>query len=98
MSETEAAELVGEAASAIYPLTGGNPFYLEQVARVSGAERLAPRAADESVPPAVAAALAAELSALAPDTRRALEGPQSPATRSSPRSPPRWRSSTSGRR
>ena len=74
LSETEAAELVGEAASAIYPLTGGNPFYLEQVARVSGAERLAPRAADESVPPAVAAALAAELSALAPDARRLLDG------------------------
>ncbi len=74
LSETEAAELVGEAASAIYPLTGGNPFYLEQVARVSGAERLAPRAPDESVPPAVGAALAAELSALAPDARRLLDG------------------------
>jgi DNA-binding NarL/FixJ family response regulator len=74
LSRTEAAELVGEAAGAIYPLTGGNPFYLEQVARVSGAERLAPRAGDESVPPAVAAALAAELSALAPDARRLLDG------------------------
>jgi predicted ATPase len=74
LSRTEAAELVGEAASAIYPLTGGNPFYLEQVARVSGGERLARRAADESVPPAVAAALAAELSALAPDARRLLDG------------------------
>jgi DNA-binding NarL/FixJ family response regulator len=74
LSRTEAAELVGEAASAIYPLTGGNPFYLEQVARVRGGERLAPLAADESVPPAVAAALAAELSALAPGARRLLDG------------------------
>jgi DNA-binding CsgD family transcriptional regulator len=74
LSETEAAELVGEAASAIYPQTGGNPFYLEQVARVSGAARFARGAVEESVPPAVAAALAAELSALAPDARRLLDG------------------------
>jgi predicted ATPase len=74
LSETEAAELVGEAASAIYPQTGGNPFYLEQLARVSGARVFARGAVEESVPPAVAAALAAELSALAPDARRVLEG------------------------
>ena len=74
LTEAEAAELVGDAASAIYPQTGGNPFYLEQLARVSGAEPLVPGALDESVPPAVAAALAAELSVLAPDARRMLEG------------------------
>jgi DNA-binding NarL/FixJ family response regulator len=74
LSESEAAELVGAAASAIYPQTGGNPFYLEQVARVDTAAQGAAAGADESVPPAVAAALSAELAALAADTRRALEG------------------------
>ena len=73
LSEAEAAELVGEAARAIYPQTGGNPFYLEQVARVDGAEQLSSGLRDESVPPAVAAALDAELSALAPDARRVLD-------------------------
>jgi len=34
LSESEAAELVGEAAAAIYRQAGGNPFYLEQLARV----------------------------------------------------------------
>ena len=73
LSEMEAAELVGDAAAAIYPQTGGNPFYLEQLARVSATPRLAADAADESVPPAVAAALGAELSALTPDARRVLD-------------------------
>jgi hypothetical protein len=35
LSEEEAVELVGEVAPAIYPVSGGNPFYLEQLARVS---------------------------------------------------------------
>src|SRR5262245_11147830 len=56
LSEHEAAELVGDAAAAIYPQTGGNPFYLEQLARVAGgATRGAPAA--DGVPPAVAGAL-----------------------------------------
>ena len=74
LSESEAAELIGSAASAIYPQTGGNPFYLEQLARVGAAARGAADGVEESVPPAVSSALAAELSDLAPDARRALEG------------------------
>jgi DNA-binding NarL/FixJ family response regulator len=73
LSESEAAELVGEAAAAIYTRTGGNPFYLEQLARVRALPRLAAGAVDDSVPPAVAAALGAELAALAPDARRVLD-------------------------
>ena len=73
LSEAEAAALVGEAAAAIFPLTGGNPFYLEQLARVRDTPPLAAGALDDSVPPAVAAALAHELAALAPDSRRVLE-------------------------
>ena len=73
LSEAEAAELVGEAAAAIFPQTGGNPFYLEQLARVRATPALVPGAVDESVPPAVAAALAAELAGLAPIARRVLD-------------------------
>ena len=73
LSEAEASELVGEAAAVIYPETGGNPFYLEQLARVQATPALVPGAVDDSVPPAVAAALAAELAGLAPDARRVLD-------------------------
>ena len=73
LSEAEAAELVGNAAGAIYSQTGGNPFYLEQLARVTAAPPLAAGTAGDSVPPAVAAALAAELSELAPDARLLLD-------------------------
>ena len=75
LTEAEAAELVGDGAPrAIYPQAGGNPFYLEQLARVPLGRRAVgapPRTA--SVPPAVAAALAAELAALAPEARRLLD-------------------------
>jgi tetratricopeptide (TPR) repeat protein len=75
LSEVEAKELVGEAAAAIYTQSGGNPFYLEQLAR-SG-DRAGPEAllaSDGSVPGAVAAALAGELAGLTPDARRQLDG------------------------
>ena len=36
LTAAEAAELVGEAAAAIYDASGGNPFYLEQLARRRG--------------------------------------------------------------
>ena len=72
LSQDEAAELVGEVAAEIFEPSGGNPFYLEQLARVRDAPRPA-GAVDDAVPPAVAAALAAELGALAPDARRVLE-------------------------
>jgi DNA-binding CsgD family transcriptional regulator/tetratricopeptide (TPR) repeat protein len=73
LNETEAAELVGEAAAAIFPHSGGNPFYLEQLARVRDAPRVAAGRADDTVPPAVAAALAAELAELSPQARRVLD-------------------------
>ena len=72
LGEAEAAELVGGAAAAIYAQAGGNPFYLEQLARVAGADGGgAPAVGD--VPPAVAGALAAELAALGPGARALLD-------------------------
>ena len=73
LSEAEAAELVGDTAAAIYEQTGGNPFYLEQLARVRPGAGGGPTAADGSVPAAVAAALASELAALEPEARLMLD-------------------------
>jgi ATP/maltotriose-dependent transcriptional regulator MalT len=67
LTQAEAIELVGEAANAIYDQAGGNPFYLEQLARAREA------AGDGAIPPTVAAALGAELTALTPDARRLLD-------------------------
>ena len=64
--------LVGDAADAVFAASGGNPFYLEQLAREAP---VAPAAAEGSgVPPAVAASLAAELAALPPGARRLIDG------------------------
>jgi DNA-binding NarL/FixJ family response regulator len=60
LSEAEAAELVGADVASIYALSGGNPFYLEQLVRADG------------VPASVAASLAAELAALPEDARLVL--------------------------
>jgi DNA-binding CsgD family transcriptional regulator/tetratricopeptide (TPR) repeat protein len=85
LSEAEARDLLGagvdgETASALYEESGGNPFYLEQLARA------APRPAREragatglplgdlGVPRGVAAALAGELAVLPASARRVLEG------------------------
>ena len=73
LSEDEATELVGRRAAAIYPPAGGNPFYLEQLARVPLVPGLRVGEEDGSVPPSVAAALAVELAALAPGARRLLD-------------------------
>ena len=74
LSPEEATELVGADAGAIYAASGGNPFYLEQLARAGARPDAAPGTlSDGSVPPPVAAALAAELAALAPEPRRMLE-------------------------
>jgi hypothetical protein len=74
LDEAEAVELVGADATAIYRQAGGNPFYLEQLARArdnpSGGAELT---TDGSIPPAVAAALAGELAALTPETRSLLD-------------------------
>jgi DNA-binding NarL/FixJ family response regulator len=75
LSHADAARLCGgDAAPELYELSGGNPFYLEQLARTrSGravAADLGPGGA--GIPAAVAAALAGELDALAGDARRVL--------------------------
>jgi DNA-binding CsgD family transcriptional regulator len=74
LSPAEAAELVGPAAASLYAASGGNPFYLEQLARGAAAGAAGTRGAgDGSVPPVVAAALEAELARLAPESRDLLE-------------------------
>src|SRR3954454_22424510 len=81
----EAGELLGDAvdvtlADALYDLSGGNPFYLEQLARSArrGGEPEPPAGsgtmAGIEVPRAVAASVAGELALLAPGSRRLLEG------------------------
>ena len=72
LSEAEARELVGAEAASVYGDSGGNPFYLEQLVRAGGRAQAGARG-DGTVPPAVAAALAAELGALAPGARRLLD-------------------------
>ena len=87
LSQAEAAEMLTdldeEALAAIYRHGGGNPFYLEQLARASDAGRLpgalrhADDGADEpagAVPAAVTAALAEELESLSLSARALLNG------------------------
>src|SRR3954454_6181021 len=98
----EAGELLGDAvggalADTLYGLSGGNPFYLEQLARsASRTDDGAPPArsgtmAGIDVPPAVAASVTGELALLSPVSRRLLEGaavagdPVDPPWRRSPR-------------
>jgi hypothetical protein len=91
LTKAEAAELVGERAAAIFTQAGGNPFYLQQLARTgdaAGADAVSWVGA--SVPAAVASALSAELNALAPTARRMLDVRRSLATRSTRVSPQRW--------
>jgi len=85
LSRDQANELLDEsvgraAAAALYEDSGGNPFYLEQLARSvsrsrnGGSPVPAPDATVLEVPPAVGAALAEELALLSPGARRLLEG------------------------
>ena len=85
LSRVEAGKLLGDAvdeatAEALYRDSGGNPFYLEQLARAmqrtSSVAIAAPHdsLADLHVPPLVAAALADELALLSGDTRLLLRG------------------------
>jgi ATP/maltotriose-dependent transcriptional regulator MalT len=61
LSAAEASELLGgEVAAGVYEESGGNPFYLQQLARFPGR--------------GVTAAMADELALLRPDARRLLEG------------------------
>ena len=81
LSEDQASELLGDlepaAVAAIYRHGGGNPFYLEQLARAgkdawrhSGPES---NGAGTGVPPAVAASLAEELASLSGEQRAMLD-------------------------
>jgi DNA-binding CsgD family transcriptional regulator len=77
LSREDARELLGERADAIYDESGGNPFYLEQLARGGGATDAGGddvRLAGLEVPPQVAAALTEELGLLSATARRALDG------------------------
>ena len=83
LSQAQAAELLGDvdasAVADIYSHGGGNPFYLEQLARASeeGRPLTAPVSNGDSetgVPAAVAAALSEELESLSPAARRLLDG------------------------
>ncbi|HEU4657702.1 MAG TPA: AAA family ATPase [Capillimicrobium sp.] len=79
LTAEEARELVGAGADALYAEAGGNPFYLEQLARVGGrgADRSPANAVEVGgvdVPPMVAAALAEDLRLLPAAARRVLDG------------------------
>jgi DNA-binding NarL/FixJ family response regulator len=79
LTRDETRELVGDRAELLYDETGGNPFYLEQLARaptdaVAAADGGDVSLAGVQVPPMVAAALTEELSLLPAPTRRVLDG------------------------
>src|SRR5215210_1090434 len=85
LSRGESEECLGEhmdeaQASALYEESGGNPFYLEQLARSFDGTLKAAAPAREillggiDVPPSVAAALAEELALLSDSARLVLEG------------------------
>ena len=81
LSEAEASALLGEldeeALATIYRHGGGNPFYLEQLARLPRPDLLeegqGPGVGGE-VPAGVTASLTEEIAALGPDARALLEG------------------------
>jgi predicted ATPase/DNA-binding NarL/FixJ family response regulator len=80
LTSDESRELLGgavdaAAAALLYEESGGNPFYLEQLARSAGTTLAADSAlADMGVPSAVAASLSEELAALSDNGRLVLEG------------------------
>jgi tetratricopeptide (TPR) repeat protein len=84
LTRVEARELLGETvcaadATVLYEESGGNPFYLEQLARaLERAAGAAPDATEMSlaigIPPAVAAALTDEFTLLSDEARLTLEG------------------------
>ena len=80
LTPEEAFELVGAASTSVFEESGGNPLYLEQLARsltrTSGTAAVGPTVsvAGIEVPAAVAAALGEELALLSDDVRRVLQG------------------------
>jgi DNA-binding CsgD family transcriptional regulator len=80
LTSREAHELLGDAGDGLYQESGGNPFYLEQLARTRKWGGVVASAEHElsvggvDVPRAVMAALAEELGLLSPGARRVLEG------------------------
>ncbi len=83
LTRGETAELLGEgvdesAARHLHEESGGNPFYLQQLARSLASERTAGASdlspADLEVPPAVAGALGEELALLSDSARLVLQG------------------------
>ncbi len=84
LTREQAGELTGEsdetALTHLLAESGGNPFYLEQLARSTERVRAAGSPMPQltvggvEVPPLVAAALAEELALLSPDSRKVLEG------------------------
>jgi DNA-binding CsgD family transcriptional regulator len=73
LSPEDAAELLGGAVpEALYATAGGNPFYLEELAR-AGFGAASAGGHGGAVPDAVAAALAEELGSLPGDARRLLD-------------------------
>ena len=73
LTRTEAELLVGADVTTIYPLSGGNPFYLQQLARVPGRSATKGLRVAGLVPVAVGASLASELGELAPQTRLLID-------------------------
>ena len=71
LDPVDAAKLVGAGPSAdgLYESSGGNPFYLLQLARAGADPVPAPTADGEGVPTAVVASIAGELGGLSPPTR-----------------------------
>jgi DNA-binding NarL/FixJ family response regulator len=77
LTPAEARELLGDEidVAALYEETGGNPFYLEQLARSTGTTPTGESAlTDIGVPFAVVASLSEELAALSDEARLVLEG------------------------
>ena len=73
LTREQARELVGRGADALYEESGGNPFFLEQLARSPGGSPQI-RMEGIDVPPMVAAAMAEELGLLSERARTVLDG------------------------
>jgi hypothetical protein len=92
LSAGDAGALIGEGLPApvrqeVYRQSGGNPFYLQELARASSRRPAQRPLDDEGVPAAVSAALGQEIAGLG-ELARSRGGRRSPATRGTSTSPP----------